>query len=320
MEPLKFKPLLKSKIWGGDKIIPFKHLSVSQERVGESWEVSGVTGDESIVDGGEYDGMTLNGVLAREKGALLGNENYKRYGDEFPLLVKFIDARDQLSIQVHPSDEQARKQGFERGKNEMWYIMESDPDAKLRCGLRKKLTPETYRRMVDDGSIVDAIAEYRVKEGDCFFIPAGRIHSIEKGCFLAEIQQASDVTYRIYDFKRKDKDGNYRELHVKEAAECFDWEVKDDYRTTYTPAKNRGVELVRCDYFCTSVYDLDRPLTLDYTSLDSFVVLVGLRGGARFSSGEDPAFTLRAGESVLVPATATRLHVEGTVRFLETYV
>ncbi len=320
MKPLKFKPLLKSKIWGGDKIIPFKHLNVKQEHVGESWEVSGVAGNESVVDGGEYDGMTLNAVVAREKDALLGNENYKRYGNEFPLLVKFIDACDQLSIQVHPSDEQARKLGFERGKNEMWYIMESDPNAKLRCGLKKELQPEEYKRMVADGSIVDAIAEYDVKEGDCFFIPAGRIHSIGKGCFLAEIQQTSDVTFRIYDFKRKDKDGNYRELHVKEAAESIDWRVSDNYRTTYTPAKNRGVELVRCNYFNTNVYDLDKPMTLDYAALNSFVVLIGLQGEARMSDNEGTSFSLRAGESVIIPATTTSLHVEGTLKFLETYI
>ena len=196
MKPLKFSPLLKSTLWGGDKIIPFKHLDCNQKDVGESWEISGVKDNESIVSAGEYQGVKLNDVVAQLKDKLLGKENYARFGNEFPLLIKFIDARQQLSIQVHPSDEIAKRQGKERGKTEMWYIMDGEPDAKLRSGLKNKITPEEYKKMVDNDTITDAIAEYQVKEGDCFFLPAGRIHSIGAGCFLAEIQQTSDVTYR----------------------------------------------------------------------------------------------------------------------------
>ncbi len=218
MKPIKFNPLLKSTIWGGDKIIPFKNLELNQENVGESWEISGVKDHESIIADGEYAGTKLNDLLSELKGKLLGEENYKHFGNEFPLLIKFIDARDQLSIQVHPTDEIAKKQGKEHGKTEMWYIMNSDENAKLRIGLKKKITPDEYEKMVENDTITDALAEYNVKEGDCFFLPAGRIHSTGAGCFLAEIQQTSDVTWRIYDFKRKDKDGNYRQLHTKQAA------------------------------------------------------------------------------------------------------
>ncbi len=206
MNYYKFEPLLKQTLWGGDKIIPFKKLNAQMENVGESWEISGVKDNETIAVG---DGRSLNQLVRDLKGQLVGEANYNRFGDEFPLLIKFIDARQDLSIQVHPTDEIAHRQGKSRGKTEMWFVMDSAPEAKLYNGLKLQITPEQYKQMVEDDTICDALAQYEVKEGDCFFIPAGRIHAIGAGCFLAEIQQTSDVTYRIYDFKRKDKDGNY---------------------------------------------------------------------------------------------------------------
>lgn len=320
MKPLKFKALLKQTIWGGDKIIPFKHLDDHLENVGESWEISGVPGNETVVADGEYAGKKLNELVIEQKDKLVGKANYERFGDEFPLLIKFIDARQDLSIQVHPTDEIAKRQGKERGKTEMWYIMDSDKDAKLYSGLKNQITPEQYKAMVEDDTITDALAQYEVKEDDCFFLPAGRIHAIGTGCFLAEIQQTSDVTYRIYDFKRKDKDGNYRQLHTKEAAECINYTVEDDYRTHYEHKKNEGVTLVECPYFTTAVYDLDEPMTLDYSELDSFVILIGLKGEGTITDNEGNTVTISAGESILVPATTDTLRVEGTIKMLETYV
>ena len=320
MKPLKFKALLKQTIWGGDKIIPFKHLDDHLENVGESWEISGVPGNETVVADGEYAGKKLNELVIEQKDKLVGKANYERFGDEFPLLIKFIDARQDLSIQVHPTDEIAKRQGKERGKTEMWYIMDSDKHAKLYSGLKKQITPEQYKAMVEDDTITDALAQYEVKEDDCFFLPAGRIHAIGTGCFLAEIQQTSDVTYRIYDFKRKDKDGNYRQLHTKEAAECINYTVEDDYRTHYEHKKNEGVTLVECPYFTTAVYDLDEPMTLDYSELDSFVILIGLKGEGTITDNEGNTVTISAGESILVPATTDTLKVEGTIKMLETYV
>ena len=320
MKPLKFNALLKSTLWGGDKIIPFKNLDIQQENVGESWEISGVKDNETIVADGPYAGKKLNELVEELKGKLVGEDNYQRFGNEFPLLIKFIDARQDLSIQVHPTDEIAKMQGKERGKTEMWYLMDSDKDATLLCGLKKKITPEEYAQMVENDTIVDAIDRYEVKEGDCFFLPAGRIHAIGTGCFLAEIQQTSDVTYRIYDFKRKDKDGNYRQLHTKEAAECINYNVESNYRTEYTPVKNQGVSLVQCPYFNTAVYDLYEPMTIDYSELDSFVILIGVKGNATITDNEGNTFTLQAGESVLVPATTETLKVDGKIKFLETYV
>ncbi len=316
----KFKPLLMQSLWGGEKIIPFKHLDSDLTNVGESWEISGVKNNETVVDGGEYDGTPLNVLVERLGPKLVGQDNYERFGNEFPLLIKFIDARDDLSIQVHPTDEIALRQGRRRGKTEMWYLMSSDKGAKLYSGLKKKITPEEYAAMVENDTICDALAQYEVKEDDVFFLPAGRIHAIGAGCFLAEIQQTSDVTWRIYDFKRKDKDGNYRELHTKQAAESINYNVEKDYRTNYLPEKNQGVNLVSCPYFNTAVYDLNEPMTIDYSELDSFVILIGLSGEGTVTDAKGNTTSLKAGETILLPATNAQVKVEGTVKFLETYV
>ena len=324
----KFKPLLKQTLWGGDRIIPFKQLDVRMENVGESWEISGVPGDETVVADGPMAGKQLNELVREEKERLVGRENYERFGDEFPLLIKFIDARRDLSIQVHPNDEVAHRQGKERGKTEMWYAIgggersaESGeaPLPQLYLGLKQQITPEQYKQKVEDGTITDALARYEVHEGDVFFIPAGRIHAIGAGCFVAEIQQTSDVTYRIYDFKRRDKDGNYRQLHTREASEAIDYTVLTDYRTRYTLEQNVPEQVVSCPYFTTAVYDLTEPMTLDYSDLDSFIIIIGVKGeGTLTADGEQT--TLRAGETILLPATTKEVRVEGCVRFLETYV
>ena len=315
----KFEPLLKQTLWGGEKIIPFKHLNQQMEHVGESWEISGVKDNETIVANGPHKGKSLNQLVREQKGQLVGEDNYLRFGDEFPLLIKFIDACQDLSIQVHPDDETAHRQGKSRGKTEMWYALPSAPGAQLYNGLKEKITPEDYEKMVEDDTITDALARYEVHEGDVFFIPAGRIHAIGKGCFVAEIQQTSDVTYRIYDFKRKDKNGNYRELHTKEAAESIDFIVLDNYRTDYEAKKDEGVQVVNCPYFTTAVYDLSQPMTLDYSELDSFVILIAVKGeGKLFCNGEEMPFQM--GDTVLLPATTTEVKVEGTLKFLETFV
>ena len=320
MELFKFEPLLKQTIWGGDKIVTFKHLESDLDSVGESWEISGVPGDESVVANGEYKGKTLNEVLTEMKDKLVGADNYKRFGDRFPLLIKFIDARQDLSIQVHPDDETAHRQGKPMGKTEMWYVMDSDENASLKVGLKKKITPEEYAQMVEDDTICVALGNYKVKSGDCFFIPAGRIHAICSGSFIAEIQQTSDVTYRIYDYKRKDKNGNYRQLHTREAAEAIDYTVLDNYRTEYTPVKNEATPLVSCPLFTTAVYDLTEPMTLDYSELDSFVILIALKGEGTILTSSGETFSFREGESVLLPATTDMIKVEGTIKFLETFV
>jgi len=319
MELIKFEPLLKQTIWGGDKIIPFKQLDQQLDQVGESWEISGVQGNETIVKEGQYKGMKLNELVARLGEKLVGRDNYERFGNEFPLLIKFIDAQRDLSIQVHPDDETAHRQGKSRGKTEMWYVLPSEPEAQLFSGLKLQITPEQYAQMVADDTITEALSQYHVQEGDVFFIPAGRIHTIGAGCFVAEIQQTSDVTYRIYDYNRRDKDGNLRQLHTKEAAESIDYRVLPDYRTAYKLEKNVPEQVVQCPFFTTAVYDIDEPMTLDYSELDAFVILIGVKGqGTLTVDGQQT--TLNMGETVLVPATVNEIKVEGSVRFLETFV
>lgn len=319
MGPFRFKPLLKQTLWGGEKIMAFKHINTPIGNVGESWEISGLHGSETVVSEGEYAGTPLPELVGQLKEQLVGKENYHRYGNFFPLLIKFIDAREPLSIQVHPNDEVARRQGLERGKTEMWYVMKSDPDASLMAGLNKRMTPEEYRQMVANDTITDAIARYPVKEGDCFFLPAGRIHSIGKGCFLAEIQQASDVTYRIYDFKRKDQDGNYRELHTRQAAESIDYHVESTYRTFYVPEQDKGVTLVRCPYFHTFLYELTKPTTIDLSELDSFVIVIMVSGQGTITDADGQAEQVQAGDVLLYPAVTQALKADGPMKFLVTY-
>lgn len=320
MKALKFRPLLKQTIWGGSRIVPFKHLNSSLQNVGESWEISGVPGNETVVEGGAFDGMKLGEVVAEKKADLVGRANYERFGNEFPLLIKFIDAAAPLSVQVHPNDETARKLGYERGKTEMWYVMDSDADASLLAGLKREMTPEEYKQSVADDTIIDDLCRYQVKEGDCFFLPAGRIHSIGKGCFLCEIQQTSDVTFRIYDFKRRDKNGNYRQLHTEQAAQSIDYTVLPSYQTQYQLQTDRSVALVQCPYFKTLVYDVTHPSTLDIASLDSFLILIVVKGSGRITDNENNVYDVSAGDTLLFPATTKSLAVEGGMKFLETYV
>lgn len=321
MQPIKFRPILKETIWGGNKIPNIRNISGFEDKnIGESWEISGVEGSESIVDGGTYDGMTLSQLIDTQKGKLVGEENYKRFGNRFPLLIKFIDARRDLSIQVHPDDETAVKQGMANGKNEMWYLLESDSNASLRCGMKERLTPDDIRKRVADGTICDTIALHSVKAGDCFYIPAGRVHSIGAGCLLAEIQQTSDTTYRLYDYNRRDSNGNLRQLHVDKAAECIDYSLSDDYKTHYREEKNVRVPLVECRHFKTSLYDISRSFVLDYYALDSFVILIGITGTGTLTDNEGNVNYLHECESLLIPATIKTIRIEGNVKFLETYV
>ncbi len=323
MYPFKFKPILKSTLWGGERIIPFKQLDCQQEQVGESWEISDVPGDESVVADGADAGKNLTQLMQEYKEQLVGKENYQRFQGKFPLLIKFIDAKQDLSIQVHPNDELAMKRHQSMGKTEMWYIIDNTGGkAHLYSGLKKKITPEEYAQMIEDNTICDALARYDVQPGDVFFLPAGRIHSIGAGCFLAEIQQTSNITYRIYDFNRRDKNGNLRELHTELSKDAIDYTVENDYRTHYTPRKDEPVELVSCPYFTTSVYNLTEPMTMDYSELDSFVIYICMKGSCTVTDNEGHSIPLRAGESVLFPATTQNLEVvpDGEVSFLETYV
>lgn len=323
MYPLKFEPILKQTIWGGEKIISFKHLDSDLKEVGESWEISGVADNESVVANGADKGLTLLELVRKYKEELVGESNYARFGKEFPLLVKFIDAREDLSIQVHPNDELAKKRHNSKGKTEMWYVVSADKGAKLRSGFSEQITPKEYKDRVFNNTITDVLQEYEINSGDVFFLPAGRVHSIGAGAFIAEIQQTSNITYRIYDFNRKDSNGKMRELHTDLAREAINYEVLDDYKTEYEALQNEPVELVASPYFTTSIYDMNEVISCDYSELDSFVIYVCVAGGCSIKDNEGNEIEMNAGETVLLPAAIQEITIypkENGVKFLETYV
>ena len=321
--PLKFRPILKTLVWGGEKIAPFKNIRTDQHNIGESWELSGVKGSESVVAEGPLAGKTISGLIREYKEKLIGKANYEKTGEEFPLLIKFIDAKQDLSIQVHPDDGlAARRHNGSKGKTEMWYVISTDKGAHLMSGLSKKITPEEYVERVNDNTITDVLHDYSISPGDVFFLPAGRIHSIGSGSFIAEIQQTSDITYRIYDFGRLGLDGKPRELHTELAKDAIDYTVHDDYRTHYTAEKDKETVLVSCEYFTTSLLDLDRPFTKDLSGLDSFLILICTAGKGEIIDDIGNRIPVRQGETILIPATAESLQIvpDGSLKMLASFV
>ena len=305
MYPLKFNPILKSMIWGGEKMRQYKAIDTDQKNIGESWELSGVPGNESVVSNGEFAGRTITELIKEYGAELLGRHVYETCGEKFPLLIKFIDARDDLSIQVHPDDAMAQAvHGQPFGKTEMWYVVSADKDAHLMSGLSAEITPEEYVSRVENNTITDVLCDYKVQSGDVFFLPAGRIHSIGKGCFIAEIQQTSDLTYRIYDFGRLGLDGKPRELHTELAKDAIDYSISEDYRTAYTSVQNEDTPLVECEYFKTHLLDLTEPLSVDIKSKDSFMIVICLEGLGKLKDSEGNVVALKQGETVLVSALA----------------
>lgn len=320
--PLTFEPLLKEIIWGGQDIRPFKGLEPNEQKIGESWEISHVDDNYSVVAQGELRGENLD-TLFRQYGArLVGESVLKRFPERFPLLIKFIDAQDNLSIQVHPDDTlgMARHNSF--GKTEMWYVVKASPEAKLYSGFSKQSSPEDYVQRIAEGTIMDIMQEYQVEAGNVFFLPAGRVHAIGAGCFVAEIQQTSNITYRIYDYDRRDAQGNTRELHTELAKDAIDYTLHDSYRTDYTPIKNEPTHLVKCQYFETNLLDLDSPLSRDWSALDSFVIYIVMEGKLSLTDDAGHTLELKQGQSVLLPAEAkgVTLRPEGSCKLMETYI
>ncbi len=334
MYPLKFNPILKTVVWGGEKIAPFKGIATDQHNIGESWELSGVRGNESVVSEGSLAGRDIASLVKEFKGRLVGEKVYASTGDEFPLLIKFIDAMGDLSIQVHPNDElAARRHDGSKGKTEMWYVVAAEPGAHLLAGLTREISPEEYEKRVSDGSITEVLARHEVSAGDVFFLPAGRIHAICSGCFIAEIQQTSDITYRIWDYGRLGLDGKPRQLHTELAKDAIDYTVYPSYRTDYVPSKGSEVEVVRCKYFTTSVLDVEQSFTKDLTGLDSFLVVMCVEGNGELTDSE-PVFdeegrrgptkghrtTIRRGETVLIPASSAGVRFDGRMKLILSHV
>lgn len=323
MYPIKFRPILKSLVWGGEKIAPYKGIETAQDHIGESWELSGVKGNESVIANGEYAGLTISELIAKHKGTLVGERNYQRTGTEFPLLIKFIDARQDLSIQVHPNDRlAAEREPGKKGKTEMWYVVGADQGAHLLSGLSQTITPQEYEQRIADHSITDVLCSYDITKGDVFFLPAGRIHSIGAGAFIAEIQQTSDITYRIYDFGRLGLDGKPRELHTEQSKAAIDYSVSADYRTRYERKLNCECPLVRCDYFTTTLLPIDRPFVKDLSDVDSFLVVICTLGKGTLTDAEGNSTGFRQGETILIPASCQgiRLCPDGYSELLTTGV
>ena len=300
--PLKFKPILTSIIWGGSDISRFKNIEPIQNGIGESWEISGVQGDISIIENGHLAGTTLQALLAESREQLVGAEVYHKFGNKFPLLIKFIDAHDDLSIQVHPNDKLAGERHNSFGKTEMWYVVKAAPGAFLYTGFDKELTPYEYEMSIEDNSFTHSLKKHTVKEGDVFFLPAGRVHAIGAGCFIAEIQQTSNITYRIYDYNRKDTQGNSRQLHTELAKDAIDFKLYDTYQTEYIKQLNKPVELVTCPYFTTNLLELNEPIKRDYKSKDSFVIYMCIEGSAKVEDNKGNSIFIKQGESLLIPA------------------
>ena len=295
-------------VWGGERILPYKGVPGNLPKIGESWEISAYGEHLTLVDNGPLRGKSALQLCSMYKEQLLGKRVYEAVGEDFPLLIKFIDAHSDLSIQVHPDDAMARRvhgPGF-RGKTEMWYVIDTLPGAALYCGLSKKVTPEEYSLRVADGTITEVLARYEVQPGDVFFLPPGRIHAICSGCFIAEIQQTSDLTYRIWDYGRLGLDGKPRELHTELAKQAIDFRVQETYRTLYEPLQDEEVELVSCPYFTTNLYDLTLPYAKDLSEVDSFVVVMCVSGSGTLEvDGE--SVDIRQGQTVLIPASADDL-------------
>lgn len=322
MYPYLFQPILKEIIWGGTDIRPFKGMTPTQEKIGESWELSHVDGDFSVVTYGADKGKTIDELIREYGESLLGSEVMKRFGTRFPLLIKFIDARDDLSIQVHPDDVLAEKRHHSFGKTEMWYVIKATPDAALYCGFSQPIDADEYVRRVEDNSIMEVLKRYDVTAGDVFFLPAGRVHAIGAGCFIAEIQQTSNITYRIYDYNRKDADGKGRELHTELAKDAIDYTFQSDYRTHYTPQPGAAVELVQCPYFTTRLLETETPMMRDYATLDSFVVYICMAGSVELRDDNGNELTISQGQTVLFSATTQSVTLKPTpqAKLLETYI
>lgn len=326
MKPYKFQPYLRTMIWGGYQIAPFKGIFTAQPNIGESWEISAVPGHESVAVErgiiGDVDlGLNLTQLIDKYKGLLVGDRVYKKFGNKFPLLVKFIDSRQDLSVQVHPDDKLAQKRHGCMGKTEMWYVLKADVGSKIYSGLKRPITPEEYERLATEQPVtgnpspvthnpfLDVIATHEAHQGDLYFLPAGRLHAIGAGNFLVEIQESSDITYRVYDFGRVDAQGKPRELHIEQAKEAIDYQVWPEYRTSYDSTKPNS-ELIHCPYFTVNRVVVQVAAEVDLHT-DSFVVVVCLWGEANING-----IRVKQGETLLVPASENVLYIFGNATFL----
>lgn len=305
--PIKFQPILKEKIWGGEKIKNILHKNSNASNIGESWEISDVDGDRSIVANGNLKGKSLQELITNYKAKFVGEKVFKQFGNKFPLLIKFIDAAKPLSIQLHPNDELAKKRHGSFGKTEMWYVIQADNDAGLIVGFKNEVDKNQYLQHLENKTLTEILNIDLVKEGDVYFIPTGRVHAISAGVMLAEIQQTSDITYRIYDWDRQDDQGNYRELHTEYALDAIDFSVQNDYKTSYTKKLNKNINIVECQYFTTNIISIDKEFNVDNSDKDSFVIYICVKGEIDIQLKNGMSENLKMGETILLPASLKKL-------------
>jgi len=319
--PLKFEPLYKYRLWGGEKLKTQLNKEYTEDSIGESWEISDVKGDETQVLNGELKGQTLKQLINTYKGDFVGEAVYNAFGEDFPLLIKFIDAKTPLSIQVHPSNELAKERHNSFGKNEMWYVMQADKDAELIVGFEKEIDKDEYQKHLEDDTILNVMHHETVAKGDTFYIPTGRIHAIGAGVLLAEIQQTSDVTYRIYDYNRVDATtGKERELHNDQALDAIDFTYHSEFKTSYETKANTANKLVHSPYFKTNFIKVENELEKDYSNLDSFVIYMCVSGSLEINYAND-TYTLNTGETILLPATVDAVKINASqADLLEIYL
>ena len=319
--PLKFQPILKDKIWGGNKLKSIFNKAAESDKLGESWELSGYENDESVITNGFLAGNNIAELIEIYMGELVGEKNFDEFGYAFPLLFKLIDANQNLSIQVHPNNEVAIERHNTLGKTEMWYVVDADEDGKLVIGFSKDCTQEEYLEALENDQVENLLQSITVKKGDVFFIPAGLVHAIGKGVVIAEIQQSSDITYRIYDYKRVDDNGHERELHTEQALDVIDFKASINPKTSYQVVENQISPLVSCEFFTTNMLKFDKAITRNYGSIDSFVVYMCLEGSFVLICN-DEKLNVNKGETILIPACINEIDLipDNLAILLEVYI
>lgn len=315
--PLQFEPILKDRIWGGTKLKTEFNKPIESETTGESWELSTVSGDVSVISNGEYQGKSLTELIQSFPEEILGSEVYKKYGTEFPLLFKFLDARDDLSIQVHPNDELAKERHNSFGKTEMWYVMQADENARIIVGFQEKSSKEEYLQKLEEKSLLSILKEVPVKKGDVFFLETGTIHAIGAGIVIAEIQQTSDITYRVYDWDRVDAAGKSRELHIELALDAINYNTTET-KKEYTITANVSNEMVNCPYFITSYLPVQGEVAIQ-NAHDSFTVYMCMEGNVTLELN-DAKWTYKKGDTILIPAALKKYNLKGEGVLLEIHI
>jgi len=320
--PIKFKPILKDTIWGGEKLMTFLNKQSDEKNIGESWEISSVDRNISIVANGKLKGESLENLLIIYRDALVGKKVFNEFSYKFPLLIKYIDAKEALSIQLHPNDKLAKERHNSFGKTEMWYVMQADEGGNLIVGFKDDSNKEEYLEHLQHKSLLEILNVDKVQKGDVYFIPTGRVHAIGAGVMLAEIQQTSDVTYRIYDWDRKDTRGNYRKLHTELALDTIDYKAQKEYRTAYNKTLNNQSNVVDCQYFTTNIVPIKGKIEIDHSNKDSFVIYMCVKGEATLHYGEGKVETVSYGETILMPAILKEFSIssKNDSELLEIYI